>query len=111
MVRFKILFIILISIFGSVASAQVKIRLYANQTPESAVFYVIKGRYELNLLNGKILSIAVDEPVMIARFNGKLAVKKRGTEGFVCDSFIISAKTGNDYFSLMMNGKSHVRQY
>jgi stage II sporulation protein D len=111
MVRFKILFILLISIFGSVVSAQVKIRLFANQTPESAVFSVIKGKYELNLLNGKILAISVDEPVMIARLNGKLAVKKRGTEGFVCDSLIISAKTGNDYFSLMLNGKSHIRQY
>jgi len=111
MVRFKILFILLTSIFGSVVSAQVKIRLFANQTPESAVFSVINGKYELNLFNGKIFSVSIDEPVMIARFNGKLAVKKRGTDGFVCDSLIISAKTGNDYFSLMMNGTSHIRQY
>lgn len=111
MVRCKILFILLISIFGSIVSAQVKIRLFANQTPESAVFSVIKGKYELNLYNGKILSIAVDEPVIIAMFNGKLAVKKRGTESLVCDSLIISATTGIDYFSLMMNGKSHIRQF
>jgi stage II sporulation protein D len=111
MVRFKILFILSIFIFGSVASAQVKIRLFANQAPESAVFNVIKGNYELNLFNGKTISVSINEPVMIARFNGKLAIKKRGAEGLVCDSIIISAMTGNDYFSLMLIGKSHIRQY
>jgi stage II sporulation protein D len=111
MVRCKILFILLISIFGSIVSAQVKVRLFANQAPESAVFSVIKGKYELNLFNGKILSISEDEPVIITRFNGKLAIKKRGAEGLVCDSIIISAMTGNDYFSLMLIGKSHIRQY
>jgi len=111
MVRFKILFVLSIFIFGSVASAQVKIRLFANQAPESAVFNVIKGNYELNLFNGKTISVSINEPVMIARFNGKLAIKKRGAEGLVCDSIIISAMTGNDYFSLMLIGKSHIRQY
>ena len=111
MVRCKILFILLISIFGSIVSAQVKVRLFANQAPESAVFSVIKGKYELNLFNGKILSISEDEPVIISWLNGKLAIKKRGTDGLVCDSIIISAMTGNDYFSLMLIGNSHVRQY
>jgi len=111
MLRCKILFILLISIFGSIVSAQVKVRLFANQAPESAVFSVIKGKYELNLFNGKILSISEDEPVIISWLNGKLAIKKRGTDGLVCDSIIISAMTGNDYFSLMLIGNSHVRQY
>jgi stage II sporulation protein D len=109
--RFKLFLIFLITFFGTGVSAQVKIRLFANQSPESAVFSVTKGRYELNLFNGNILTVSQDEPVIIARFKGKLAVKKRNTEGFVCDSLSLSAKTGNDYFSLMMNGKSHTKQY
>jgi len=111
MARFKILFVFLITFVGAGVSAQVKIRLFANQSPESAVFSVIKGKYELNLFNGNILTVSRDEPVIIARFKGKLAVKKRNTEGFVCDSLSLSAKTGDDSFSLMMNGKSHLKQY
>jgi stage II sporulation protein D len=111
MVRVKIFFISLLSLVGIVAPAQVKIRLFANQFPESAVFSVTKGVYELNLFNGEILQVIKDEPVIIARYNGKLAVKKRNAEGFICDSLVFSGKTGNDFFSLRMNGKLHLLQY
>lgn len=111
MLRLKILFILLLTVFCSVGSAQIKIRLFANQSPESAVFSVTEGTYELNLYNSEILSVIKNEPVIITRYNGKLAVKKRNAKGFICDSLAFTAKTGNDSFSLMMNGKSPVRQY
>jgi len=106
----KILFIFLLTVFCTIGSAQVKIRIFANQSPESAVLYVTEGTYELNLFNNEVLSLYKNEPVIITRYNGKLAVKKRNTKGFVCDSLILRGKTGNDSFSLMMNGKSHQRQ-
>jgi stage II sporulation protein D len=108
--RLKILFIFLLAVFCTIGSAQVKIRLFANQAPESAVLSVTEGTYELNLFNGEILSVFKNEPVIITRYNGKLAVKKRNSKGFVCDSLILKGKTGNDSFSLMMNGESHLRQ-
>jgi stage II sporulation protein D len=74
------------------------------------VLYVTEGTYDLNLFNNEVLSLYKNEPVIITRYNGKLAVKKRNTKGFVCDSLILRGKTGNDSFSLMMNGKSHQRQ-
>jgi SpoIID/LytB domain len=111
MVKVSILFILFLTVFTTIVSAQVKIRLFANQSPESAVFSVREGVYEINLFNGEILRVFKDEPVIITRFYGKLAIKKRNTEGFVCDSLIISGKTGNDSFSLMMNVKSHTKQY
>ena len=96
---------------GSVASAQVKIRLFAYQAPESAIFTVTRGRYELNIFSGKILTVSKDESVVISRFKGKLAVNKRNTGSFVCDSLILSGETGNDIFSMMITGNSHSRQY
>jgi stage II sporulation protein D len=111
MVRLKIFFILLLSVFCTVGVAQVKIRLFANQSPESAVFSVTEGTYELNLFNGEIFPVFKNEPVIITRYNGKLAVKKRNAKGFICDSLILKGKTGNDSFSLMMNGNSHIRQY
>jgi len=111
MVKLKLLFILLFTVFSTAVFAQVKIRLFSNQFPESAVFSVTEGRYELNMFNGEIFTIWKGEPVIISKYNGKLAVKKRNTEGFVCDSIVISGKTGNDVFSLRINGNSPVRQY
>ncbi|MGD0756687.1 MAG: SpoIID/LytB domain-containing protein [Bacteroidales bacterium] len=111
MLKLKILFILLLTVFCTVAAAQVKIRLFANQSPESAVFSVTEGTYELNLFNGEIFPVFKNEPVIITRYNGKLAVKKRNAKGFICDSLILKGKTGYDSFSLMMNGNSRIRQY
>jgi stage II sporulation protein D len=109
--RLRILFVSLLTVFCLSGSGQVKIRLFANQSPKSAIFSVIEGVYDLNLFNGEILRVVKDEPVIITKFNGKLGVKKRNTVGFICDSVSFSAKSGNDMFSLMLNGKSHTRQY
>lgn len=111
MIRLRILFLLILIIFVTDISAQVKIRLFSNQSPESAVFSVTEGVYELNLFNGATIRVFKDEPVIITRYNGKLAVKKRNAEGFVCDSLILSGKTGDDSFSLRMNGQSPARQY
>ena len=92
-------------------SAQVKIRLFSNQSPESAVFSVTEGSYELNFFNGSILSVSKNEPVIITKFNGKLAVKRRNAAGLVCDSLGLSGKTGNESFSLRIMGKSLPPQY
>jgi stage II sporulation protein D len=106
----KTLFILLITLFTTAVSAQVKVRLYANQFPESAVFSVTKGMYELNLFNGEFLPVLKGEPVIIMKFNGRLAVKTRYDDGFICDSLICKGQTGSDYFSLRINDKLPVRQ-
>jgi stage II sporulation protein D len=107
--RIFIIFILLS--YETVAPAQVKIRLYSNQTPESAVFSVSEGRYEINCFNSKILTVSKNEPVLMSRFNGRLAVKIRNEKGIICDSLTLSGITGNDSFSLRVNGKVSVRQF
>jgi stage II sporulation protein D len=111
MVRVGIFFILFITVVSPVISAKVKIRLFANQSPESAVISVTEGKYELDLFNGEILMVVKGEPVIITKFNGKLAVKKRNVQCFVCDSLIFSGRTGDDSFSLRINGGSYIRQY
>ena len=111
MVRVGIFFILFITVVSPVISAQVKIRLFADQSPESAVISVTEGKYELDLFNGEILMVVKGEPVIITKFNGKLAVKKRNVQCFVCDSLIFSGRTGDDSFSLRINGGSYIRQY
>ncbi len=111
MLRSKILFILLLTVFSAAVSAQVKIRLFSNQSPESVVFSVTEGKYEINMFNGELLTVLYGEPVVITRFKGKLAVKMRNSFGIECDSMILTGKTGNDSFSLRINGNLPLRQY
>ena len=97
-------------LFTGLISAQVKVRLFSNQSPESAVFTVTGGQYEINTYDGEPLLITKGEPVIIARYSGKLAVKPGNSIGFVCDSVIFTGKTGDDSFSLRNNGDVPVRQ-
>jgi stage II sporulation protein D len=110
MVRFNSFFIFLIFFVGVNVSAQVKIRLFANQSPESAVFSVVRGSYDLNLYNGEKMTISSGEPVVIMKYEKKLAVKTRNKKGFICDSVSLSGITGDDAFSFRLQGNPAVRQ-
>lgn len=110
MVRLRILFIILLTVFYTVVSAQVRVRLFSNQSPETAIFSVTEGNYEIIADNGEIMTVLKDEPVLITRFNEKLAVKTRTAKGFICDSLTLSGKTGNDSFSFRTIGIIHTKQ-
>jgi stage II sporulation protein D len=109
MLRVRI-FIILFIIAGPVVQAQVRIRIFTNQTPESAVFSVNSGTYEINLFDGEKIRVSYDEPVVLSRYNGKLAVKKRNEEGRICDSLVFTGIGDNNTFSLRINGRSPVKQ-
>jgi stage II sporulation protein D len=87
------------------------VRIFANQAPESAVFSVTGGEYEINSYTGNSLLLKKDALIVISKFNRKLAVKIINKKGFICDSILFTGKTGNDSFSLRINGKSPVRQF
>jgi stage II sporulation protein D len=111
MKRYLILLSLFLTTLNTVASAQIKIRLFSNQSPETAVFSVTEGRYEVTGFNGANLILNKGEPLVVTRFAGKLAVKTRNAIGFVCDSVMLSGKTGDDSFSLRINGNSPVKQF
>jgi stage II sporulation protein D len=110
MFSLKILFFFLLSVLYSDVSAQVKIRLYSRQSPESAVFSVSTGMYYIYGFYGQGLEVTKGESVVISRYNGKLIVKSRIKKGFVCDSVSFIGKTGSDAFTLMVNEYAAVRQ-
>lgn len=102
--------ILLLIISGPIASAQVKIRIFANQTPESVLFSVSGGKYNLNTYKGPAIELVKGTLLLITKFNGKLVVKAMESEGVLCDSLILSGLTGNDSFTLRLNSKIPVRQ-
>ena len=92
-------------------SGQVKVRIYANQTPESVLFSVTGGKYQIDSFNGKNEIIKEGEMAIISKYNGKLVVKIISKTGFICDSVIFLGLTGNDSFALRTNGQAPVRQF
>lgn len=105
-----IFFVFLFVLCAADSIGQVRIRVFANQTSESAVFTVTEGSYNINFPDKKILTINSGEPVIIMKYNDMLSVKKINTDGFLCDSLIITGNSGNDSFSLRNNGKLASKQ-
>jgi stage II sporulation protein D len=108
----KLIFIqFLLILFSGAISGQVKIRIFANHPASSGVFTVTAGKYELDIYDGKSMPLTIDEPVILAMFNGKIAVKTNSFKSFMCDSLIVRGLTGNDRFSFRVNGSVKNRQF
>jgi stage II sporulation protein D len=101
----------LLILLTGISSGQVRVRIFAGQKPSSAVFTVTEGIYELDIYDGKSLNLTIGDPVILAIFNNKIAVKIRNSESFMCDSLIMKGLTGNPRFSFRINGGSQVRQF
>lgn len=110
MYRKLIIFQILVLFIPVFSNGQVRVRLFVNQIPESAVFTVTQGRYIIDAYNNVSLVVSGGEPVILSRINGKLAVKPGNSDGFICDSVIIKGSSGRDVFSLRTVGSTSVIQ-
>ena len=107
----KLIFILfLLIILSEYIAGQVSIRIFADQKPSSAVFNVTEGKYELDAYDGKPLPLADNETVILAIYNGKIAVKTMNSKSFTCDSLNVKGLTGNDKFSFRVNGSSSIRK-
>jgi len=108
--KILILQFILFVISGTLLG-QVRVRIFANHPSTSGVFTVTSGKYELDIYDGKSTPLTIDEPLILARLNGKIAVKAESFQSFMCDSLILRGLTGNDRFSFRVNGSVKNRQF
>jgi stage II sporulation protein D len=107
----KLFFIqILLILLSWISSGQVRVRIFANQKPSSALLTVAEGKYELDVYDGKSISLTAGDPVILAMYDNKIAVKIRNSVSFMCDSLTVKGLTGNDSFYFRVNGSSIVRQ-
>lgn len=104
--------IFLIIIFQtSVLAGQVKVRLFADQTPGSAIFSVTYGEYVVNSFPGEINTLKAGSLVLITKYGNQLVVKIQEKEGLICDSVLFSGITGDARFSLRINGKIPIKRF
>jgi stage II sporulation protein D len=107
----KLFFIqILFILLSGIVTGQVRVRIFANQKPSSALLTVAEGKYELDVYDGKSISLTAGDPVILAMYDNKIAVKIRNSVSFMCDSLTVKGLTGNDSFYFRLNGSSIVRQ-
>ncbi len=111
MIVFRIFTVFLLSVISTLVSAQVKVRIFANQSPESVVFTVFEGSYSIDTYHGRTFTLSKGESIIISRFEGKLAVKARNYKGYIADSVHFSGNSAEASFSLRIYGKMPVRQY
>jgi len=91
-------------------SAQVSIRIFANQDPGSALLTVTAGEYKIYSFAGNIEVVKEGELVIISKYKSRLAIKTLASQGFICDSVLFSGNTVNASFTLRANSQDPVRQ-
>jgi len=101
---------VLLILNAALLSGQVKVRLLTGMDPESVIFSVIAGEYEIISPSGITAVVKKGEPAVISGFDGKLIVKTRNSPGFYSDSVSFSGMTGNDSFSLRTSAQDPLRQ-
>jgi stage II sporulation protein D len=110
MLKYKSVFVLSLLLFAAAGSAQVKIRVFAGSVPESVVFSVTSGTYTIDCFGETVPGITAGKPVIITKYNGKLAVKSGPQATIICDSVAINGKSGKDSFSLRLNGSQQGRR-
>jgi stage II sporulation protein D len=97
-------------ILSGTSAGQVRVRIFANQKPSSASLTIAEGKYELDVYDGKSISLTAGDPVLMAMYNNKIAVKIRNSVSFMCDSLTVKGLTGSDHFYFRINGGSEGRR-
>ena len=108
MLRFFGLIIAFFLFSVSFVNGQVKVRLFASQLPESAIFTVVEGEYAFEGLPNVFHK---NDLVVISKYKDKLAVKPHQSQGFVVDSIILKPRTEASSFSLRINTLPAVTQF
>jgi len=107
-----ILNILLIVLFmPAVATAQVKVRIFADRKPSAASLSVDHGRFELDISDGTPVVIEPGDPVVFAMYGGRIAVKLRNSVSFTVDSLTVRGLTGTDHFFLRVSGNQEERRH
>jgi len=108
---FRFIALCLLVLNTSVLQSQLRIRIFADKSPGSALFSVTEGEYSLTDSNGKLKTIKSGESAIISRFNSGLTVKTNNDPAFICDSLHFSPTDSRASFSLRINSDVPLRQY
>ena len=94
----------------SFAAEQVKVRLYSSQSPDFVIFTVVDGEYTFNGHDASANVLRKNDIIIISKYDNKLAVKPRQSEGFIVDSITFKAASDNSSFSLRLNAQAQATQ-
>jgi len=97
--------LVIVSLILSVsfATGQVKVRLFSSQSPDFVIFTVVDGEYLIEGYENSAVVCNKNDVIVISKYDKKLAIKSRQSEGFAVDSIIFKAISDNSSFSLRVN--------
>lgn len=96
---------------GGTSFAQFRIRLFTSQKPESVIFSVISGEYNLETFDGNPVRLRTGDHVLVSKFKDKIAVKTRNIKGFAVDSLAFRVAGPAGSFSLKAADKGIKQDY
>ncbi|HNY51906.1 MAG TPA: SpoIID/LytB domain-containing protein [Bacteroidales bacterium] len=102
---------LIVILMPAVARAQVKVRIFADRKPSAVSLSVDQGRFELDIYDGSPVAIEAGSPVILALYEGRIAVKLRNSASFMIDSLTVRGLEGNDRFFLRINGNQGERRH
>jgi stage II sporulation protein D len=112
MKTFLKIFLLLILTFPGVSSySQFRIRLLADKKPETIIFSVVSGKYDLDTYDGNPVKLVNGDLVILVRFNNKIAVKIRNSKGFAVDSLSFNPLDTTCSFSIKAPDSGIVQNY
>ena len=103
--------VVLFIICPMICKGQIRIRIFSSQTPETVVFAVTGGEYELTGYRDGSQVFRENDLLVISKYNDRLAVKTKNSAGFVTDSLKLTARQESSSFSLRTSGQNPVRQF
>lgn len=102
----------ILALYVTAAAGQVKVRLFASQMPEFAVFTVAAGQYRLARSKSIGITLNRNDMLVISKYNGRIAVKTRHAEGFAVDTVILAATSDSASFTMRTGAQTGgVQQY
>lgn len=110
MVFLRILFISICLFISTALTAQVRVRIFPDVDPDIAVFSVRTGTYKVESFTDSAVTVVPGEPLLIAKFDGRIVIKRKDQNTIVCDSLKFSGTTGSDAFYFRPGDASNVRQ-
>ncbi len=106
-----IFFQLIFYFFTLYVPGQVKVRIFAAKPLKFVLFTVKEGKYELDTYGEEPLVYSKGETVVFLYYNGRVAVKSKGTRSFACDSLTMKGLTGSDSFFIRVNSDSPTQQF
>ena len=104
MIRYLACFLLIL--FPRTMQGEIAVRIFARSKPSTVVFTPLKGEYFLFTSATDSMRVAVNEPVVITRYNDRVILKMKSVASAASDQVILKSPEADALFTLRATGKN-----